>query len=151
MEGFRPPGRLSDVHLAGWTIVRVAEDLDAAGIDELAGHVEPELTHGAQVAVDLRAAHLDPATGPEAIRGLAATAERMGARLVVVEADEAEREALRAAGIDEVYESLDAALHVTSPTLIEAESPPPPRPLAPASGDAILVATEDYTGSNGRH
>ena len=78
------------------------------------------------------------------MRGLLATAARVGARLVTVESNEQERERLRAAEVAEVYESLDAALHVTAAALRPAVSAP--TPLVPASGDALLVATEDATG-----
>lgn len=144
MTDTSPPGRLTEVHVAGWTVVQVAGDLDVAGAAQLVTHVAPELVPGAGVAVDLRAARVDPIAGVDAMRGLLATATRVDARLVTVESNEQERQRLRAAGFPEVYESLDAALHVTTAVLRSAVSAP--TALVPASGDALLVATEDATG-----
>ena len=144
MTDTSPPGRLTEVHVAGWTVVQVAGDLDVAGAAQLVTHVAPELVSGAGVAVDLRAARVDPIAGLDAMRVLLATATRVGARLVTVESNEQERQRLRAAGFAEVYESLDAALHVTTAVLRSAVSAP--AALVPASGDALLVATEDATG-----
>ncbi len=145
------PSRLTEVHVAGWTIVQAVGDLDAAGAAELITHVGPILTPGAKVALDLRQVQLDPASGPEAIRSLVDTATRAGAQLVSVEADAGRRDLLRSAGVPEVYESLDAALHATSPVLRDAGSPPPEPPLIPASGDAVLVAAEDDIGQADAH
>ena len=137
---------LTELHVAGWTIVRVRGDLDPDRAGELHDRVAAGLVSGACVAVDLLAARNGPAVGVDVLRELAATASRVGARLVTIVAGEQEREGLRGAGVPEVYESLDVALGVTSPVLREAGAPAPPSPLAPASGDAQLVATEDSTG-----
>jgi anti-anti-sigma regulatory factor len=142
-----PARRPTEVHVGDWTIVQVAGDLDTPGAAQLRAEVEPLLTAGAKVALDLRRVRVDPDTAPEAVRALAAMAVGVGAELVTVESDEQTREMLRDAGVPTVFESLDAALHVTTPTLREAGAPSPEPPLVPASGDAILVETEDSMGS----
>jgi hypothetical protein len=84
-----------------------------------------------------------PGAAAAAVQRLSATAERSGARLVVVDPVTESRETLRAAGVTDVHESLDAALDVTAKVLREAAVGWPARPLAPSSGDALLVASED--------
>ena len=63
MTDTSPPGRLTEVHVAGWTVVQVAGDLDVAGAAQLVTFVAPELVPGAGVAADLRAARVDPIAG----------------------------------------------------------------------------------------
>jgi hypothetical protein len=134
-------GRLEDVHVAGWTIVQVACDLDSAASRVLESHVDPLLVHGARVAIDLRRAVIDPVRTPAAILTLTVRAGGVGAHVAVVESDARKREQLRAAGVPDVYESLDAAVHVTTPVLRRAAGPRPEPPLIPASGDVWLPDT----------
>ncbi len=136
-------GDPGDVHVAGWTVVRAAGPFDEAGVQQLLRRVQPLLGEGAQVVLDVR----DVGDEPEALRsaatGLAATARERGTRLVLVLADGPARDRLRAAGVQEVSESLDAALGVTAPVLREAEARTRPGYPRPTAADPFVVAAED--------
>ncbi len=133
----------ADVHLANWTIIVVGA---SAAQVTWPGRVRAALGSDIQVAVDLRDAEIDLATCAD----LWAAAATTGTMLVFVEPDTEKRVALVSAGITEVYESLDVALHVTTPPLREAGVPTRPDPMTPASGDALLVASEDAIGQGFR-
>jgi hypothetical protein len=129
----------ADAHLANWTIIVVgASAAQATWADRVRAALGPDI----QIAVDLRHAEIDVATCADVWASAATT----GTSLVFVEPDPEKRAALGSAGITEVYESLDVALHVTTPPLREAGVPTRPDPMTPASGDALLVASEDAIG-----
>ena len=138
MAPYVMPEGTNDVHVAGWTIVRVGGRLDAATAPgALAEHVGALLTQDAHVVIDLRHGEGDPLDLSPTIRSLADQAAAAGAELVVVAVDEAARTALRRGGVPAVYESLDAALHVATPVLREAEAAAAPAPVAPGADDAL--------------
>jgi hypothetical protein len=72
------------------------------------------------------------------LQRLAAVAAAAGATLAVVSGSADVREQLRGAGLPAVYESLDAALAVVEPVLIEAGAPVSEPPLHTAAADAFL-------------
>jgi len=143
---------IDEVYVAGCTIVRVRVHLDEAGLVALERHVEPALTAGATVAIDMCGGGPVPVAAAAAVERLTVTASRVGARLVVVDPGQESRRTLRAAGVTDVHESLDAALGVTGPVLREAAAGSSGRPSVPSSGDATLVANQDLTSGrpNGR-
>lgn len=136
-------GDPGDVHVAGWTVVRAAGPFDEAGAQRLLQRVQPLLGEGAQLVLDVREVGDDLETLSHAAGGLAATARAAGATLVLVLADGPARDRLRAAGVGEVYESLDAALGVTAPVLREAEARTRPGYPRPTAADPFVVAAED--------
>ena len=140
---------IDEVHVAGWTIVRVSGELDEAGVVALERHIAPALTAGAMLAIDRRGGAPVPVAAAAAVHRLSVTATGAGARLVVVDPDQASRETLRSAGVADVHESLDAALGATGPVLREAAAGSSEHPLVPSSGDAMLVANQDLAPPRG--
>ena len=140
-------GPVRDIHVADWTVVHVRQDLDAAAVATLSGHLTPLLTRHARVAVDLRRCAVTPEAAAT-VRALSDRAAASGARLVVVEPRADARAELLLAGVPHVHESLDDAVHDLAPAIT---GPAPGAPLSPelppASSDATLVATEDISGA----
>ena len=140
---------VTEIHVDGWTVAQVIGPLDTGGWEQVIAHLDPHLTADTQIAVDVRRAAADPTAAVRACIDLARTASDRGCRLVIVTSSEQALRDLREAGIREVYESLDAALHVTTPVLRQAVTPDHRQPLVPAIGDALLVATEDALPDDG--
>jgi anti-anti-sigma regulatory factor len=149
MEQNTPYEWLSEIRFGEWVVVQVLGDLDANRSAELSSYLEPSLTAGANLAIDLRRFGVDPERVPEMLKALATTAGTNQAHLVVVESDPATMTLLVDAGVPDVFESLDAALHVTAPPLRDASSSRQP-PLAPASGDATLMTVMDMLKADDR-
>jgi anti-anti-sigma regulatory factor len=140
-------GPVTDIHVADWTIVHVGQDLDAATAGALREHIAPMLVPGAHVAVDLRRSAVSADAVP-VLRELVDRASALGTAVVVVEPRGEVRESLRAAGLGEVHESLDAAVH----DLAAAHGGPHHTGLGgyPAASDASTVAAEDLLGTDRR-
>jgi hypothetical protein len=129
------------LHLEGWTVVRVKADLDAAASQALLDEVARDLVPGAMLALDLGHHPVDADLASRLHDALGLLPD--GERVVVVEPDAERRGVLRAAGIADVHESLDAALGVADPSIRRVEDSRD-APLAIAQGDASLLATEDF-------
>jgi anti-anti-sigma regulatory factor len=140
-------GPVTDIHVADWTIVHVGQDLDAARASALHEHIAPMLVPGAHVAVDLRRSTVSADAVP-VLRDLVDRGSALGTAVVVVEPRGEVRETLRAAGLGEVHESLDAAVH----DLAAAHGGTHRAGLAsyPAASDASTVAAEDLLGTDPR-
>lgn len=138
-----PAHRITEVHLEGWTVVRLRGALAGPAVEPVTTRVASLLQDGDAVALDLGHEPVDD-TGLAAVIALAGA----GAQLVVVVSDEDSRERMRGAGATAVHESLDAALEVTAAPLREA-GPGSAARLTPAAGDALIVTTRNISGTSG--
>jgi hypothetical protein len=122
--------------------VQSRRDIDVAAADALVRRLRPELTGGANIALDLRQVRVDPEHAASAIQGLVEESVRGKGRLVIVEADDDRRHQLTAAGVAPIYESLDEALQVTEAPLREGAASVP-EPLHPSTWDTTLPRVDE--------
>jgi hypothetical protein len=125
-------------HLMGWTVVRVTDVADLGALDD-------HLVAGGQVVLelsrDLGDAH------DAALVGLRPAYESAGTDLRVVVADGEARERLRAAGVRDVHESLDAAVGDVAPA---QHVEPQISHNLPFAGDTVVVTAKDMLGPEHR-
>jgi len=140
-------GPVTDIHVADWTIVHVGADLDAATARALREHIAPMLVPGGHVAVDLRRSAVAPDAVP-VLRELVDRGAALGTAVVVIEPRGAVRESLRAAGVGDVHESLDAAVHDLAAA--HGGTHRAGQASYPAASDASTVAAEDILGRDPR-
>ena len=131
-----------DVHVGGWTVVRVPTAMSAAERDALVERVRGMLVPDASIVVDTRHLDVDHPEAIAALRDLASAAARAGATLALVVHDSRARASLESAGVVGVHASLDAAVGDTAPVQHQDRADH----VAPAAGDTQLVATEDLLG-----
>jgi ABC-type transporter Mla MlaB component len=136
-----------EIRLSGWTIARVDGALSPEAAAALGQHLLGEIATGARIAVDLRRVDVAAASAAAALIEVQRHAHNVDAVVVVVTADSQLRDALTRAGVVDVHESLDAALHDDAGVLRRAGSLPPP-PLTAAGSVALEVSAEDIAGGS---
>jgi hypothetical protein len=124
-------------HLMGWTVVRVDDGADLDAVAE-------EVLTDAQVVLELRS---DPGVERDAALVQWQSTAGSAAARVVVASDEVLRERLRAAGLRDVFESLDAAVGDEAPA---EHVEPSTSHITPFAGDAVVVTAMDMLGRDGR-
>jgi len=124
-------------HLMGWVVVRAAAPDDLAVVEGL-------LQPGARVALELPH-DLGPGTD-DVVLALQSAAGEQGAELVVVAGEQA-RDRLRAAGVQDVSESLDAAVGDVAPAQHRDRQV---SHGAPSTADSVVVTARDMLGDSER-
>ena len=135
-----PASLIRTSHLGDVTVMSLRAGYDHG---ELVDRATRELAAGGRLVLDFHGSPADPAARGELLRRIVAGTAGAPGTLAVVERAAADRATWRELGI-EVHESLDDAVGDVAPAVLDG---PPQEHLAPAQGDATLVATDDVSGN----